>query len=221
MGGIENFEKIFIHSVIPFCNPGGPSPEEEGGIGRDGAILRPWLPSFRCLVKIPMQSSVHLSSSHSNLQLWNPLPPINKVSLPPMEYRDLHPNLTPSMGHLRSNQPDGSSYPLDMFLPIKRRQHQVPYSKRKIVSQLSTKQIYPVTHKVLHGKMKEKLIGELGNPSLAHPSLVMKLQNLFDSILPIRYHHITNSSSLQKAPIVRSSRVSSHAGPDTGRDEPI
>ena len=139
MGGIETSEKIFIHSVIPFCDPGGSFPQKDGRIGTDGTALQPWLPSFRCLVQIPMQSSVHLTSSNGSLQLWNPLPPINKVSPPPMKHRDLQTNLMPSMSHLRSNQSDGSPYPLDVFLPIKRRQHQIPYPERQIVGQLSTK----------------------------------------------------------------------------------
>ena len=138
----------------------------------------------------PMLIYANLSTFHSTIQLWNSLPPINKVSPPPVQHRDLQPNLMASMGHLRSNQPNGSPDALNMFLPIKRRQHQVPDPKRKIVGQLGTKQIHPVTHKPLHRKMKEKLVGKLRNPSLAHPSLIMKFQNLLDSILAVCYDDI-------------------------------
>src|SRR5512147_995062 len=123
MGSLETLEKIFIRSVIPFGSPGNPSVKEEAGIGHDGRTPRPCCLSLRCLVQKQMRSSVHLSCSKGTLQLWNPLPPINKIPPPPMKHRDSQPNLMTSMSHLRGNQPDGPPNPLDMLLPIKRRQH--------------------------------------------------------------------------------------------------
>src|SRR5271157_1770804 len=181
---------LYFHSVALFCNPGDAFQAEARRSGSGVRILGPWSCISRNAAPFQILSVVQLSTSWDSSQLRNPLPPINKVSPPAMKHRDLHPNLMSSMSHLRSNQSDRSSDPLDVFLPIKRRQYQIPYPERQIVCQLSTKQVDPIAHESFHGKMKEKLIRKLGNPSLTHPSLVMKLQNLLNVFLPVRHDHI-------------------------------
>ena len=188
MGGVRAIDRA---CNIHFCDPRSVSSTAPGVGDHNGRTPRPWLqpsddvPSYRILRILPS------SNPRDSSQLRNPLPPVNKISPPPMKHRDSHPHLMSSMGHLRSNQPDSSSNPLDVLLPIKRWQHQVPNPERQVVGQLSTKQIDPVAHKPFHGKMEEKLIRKLGNPSLAHPPLIMKLQNLLNlSLLPVRDNHV-------------------------------
>lgn len=143
-----------------------------------------------------------LSRSRRPLKNRNPQPPINEVSPPAMKDRDLQPNLMSPMSHLGGNPPNGPTNPLDVFLSIKRRQHQIPYPERQIVAQLSTKQIHPVGYKVPHRQMRQKLPAKLSNPSLRHPLLIMKLQKRFDLILPIGHHHIVRiTQDIKKCPL--------------------
>jgi hypothetical protein len=107
-----------------------------------------------------------------------------------MKHRDPQLNLMSSMGHLRCDQPNSPSDPFNVLLPTKGWQYQVPYPERQVIAQLGTQKIHPVAHESLQRKMKQKLIRELGNPPLRHPSLVVKLQNLFDFTLTICHHYI-------------------------------
>ena len=163
----------YFHSGVPFGSPESAIWVGALRSGHDVPTLRPWSSPDDDVPRFEIAREVALSSPCSSFQLRNPLPPINEISPPPMKHRDPQANLMPPVGHLRSNQPNGSPNPFDVFLPIKWRQDQVPNPERQIVGQLGTKQIDPVAHKSFHGKMKEKLIRKLGNPSLAHPSLVM------------------------------------------------
>ena len=187
------------HSVEHFCTVREASSTKSAGLGRDARTLRPSLQVSRDAVTFQMLIDAKLPNFHSSFQLRNLLPPVDEVSPPPVKDGDLQPNLVSSMGHLRRNQPDGAPDTLDVFLSIKRRQDQVPNPERQVVGQLSTEQIHPITHEAFHGKMKEKLIRKLGNPSLAHPSLVMKLQNLLNLLRPVRYDNIVRKLITSKS----------------------
>ena len=130
MGGILISESSFnFHTMTFSWTPRWGSPEGERELGHNAGTAPPWLRSSYCAALLQKGNAIHLSGSDSPLEPWDPLPPIYKVSPPPMKHRDSEANLMPSMGHLRSNQSDGSPYPLDVFLSIKRRQHQIPTFK--------------------------------------------------------------------------------------------
>ena len=119
MGGIETSKKIFVHSVIPSFKPGSSFHKEEGRLGvikqhvglRAAFSLHGTDPDAKLYPPIQIQwqpSTLESSATH-------------KQSLATIvKHRDLRPNLMASMGHLRSNQPNGSPIRLIMFLWTRR-----------------------------------------------------------------------------------------------------
>ena len=130
-----------FHSMVPFCSPGGAIRMEARRSSPDVRTPRPRPLTYHCMPLLPIARHVELSSPCNSSQLRNPLPPIDEISPPSVKHRDLQMDLMPAVGHLGRNQPDRSPNPLDVLLPIKRRQHQVPDPERQIVGQLGAKQI--------------------------------------------------------------------------------
>ena len=112
------------------------------------------------------QESLHSSSTpESQVQSANPLPSVGEIPQPTMEDRYFQSDLVTTLGHLGRYQTHTSADPLDVLLPIKRRQHQIPQPIRQIVGQLSAQQINPIRHKPTQGKVTQKFPAELTNPS--------------------------------------------------------
>ena len=118
------------------------------------------------------------------------LPRLHKIS-PPMVHQGYPQTDLPSPGYdFARYQSNGSPYPLDMLFSVAFRQYQIPYPQRKVVSQLGTKQVYPVSHKLPQWQMTQKLIGKLPNPLLTPPSAGMCLHQGFYFAFLIGYHYI-------------------------------
>src|SRR5208337_1220837 len=130
----------------------------------------------------------------SSSQRPDALPRIYKVSPPPMQNRYLQPNLVTPVHHLRRHQSYTPPNPLDMLLPVKRRQHQIPQPIRQIVSQLRTQEIHPVGHKASQGQMAQKLIRKLTNPPLHRPPSIMRLHQQLSLAGTIGHHYIIRIS---------------------------
>jgi len=145
-----------VHSLASFCDARSSSPAAAGAGAHNGGTPRPWLQASGDTAPSLMPSVLPLSNSWGSSQLRDPLPSIHKVSPPPVKHRDFYPKLTPLIGHLRCNQPDGPPNPFDVLLSIKGWQHQVPDPKRQVVGQLSTKQINPVRHPPQSGWLDER-----------------------------------------------------------------
>ncbi len=111
------------------------------------------------------------TTPESRTQSWNLLPSIHKISQPTMRNRYLQSNLTASFHHLCCYQTHTSTDSLDVLLPIKRRQYQIPQPIRQIVGQLGAQHIHPIRHKPTQGQMTHKFITKLTNPSLRRPPL--------------------------------------------------
>ena len=116
------------------------------------------------------RDSLHSSTTpESRTQSGNPLPSIHKITQPTMADRYLQSDLMTAFGHFSRYQTNTSTDPLDVFLPIKRRQYQVPHPIGHIVGQLRAQHINPIRHKPAQGKMTHKFIAELTNPSFRGP----------------------------------------------------
>src|SRR5208337_3491943 len=112
------------------------------------------------------QDSLHRSTTaESRTQSGNLLPSVNKITQPTMGDRYLQSNLVTDFDHRGRYQTHTSADPLDVPLPIKRRQHQIPQPIRQIVGQLSAQQINPIRHKPTQGKVTQKFHAELTNVS--------------------------------------------------------
>ena len=131
-----------------------------------------------------------LTTPNNHRQGRNPSPGIYKILPPAMQNRDLQTNLMPALGHLRRHQPHTPPDPLNMLLPIKRRQHQIPQPIRQIVCQLRTQHVHPVGHKIPHRQMAQKLVSELPNPSLRRPLPIMEFQKALDLSFSVRHNDI-------------------------------
>jgi len=137
------------------------------------------------------QDSLDRSTTpESRTQSGNLLPSIRKITQPTMRDRYLQPNLVTAFGHFSRYQTNTSTDPLDVLLPIKRRQYQVSQPIRHIVGQLRAQHINPIRHKPAQGKMIHKFITKLTNPSFRRPSLIMNLHQLLDFSLPVGHDSI-------------------------------
>lgn len=113
-----------------------------------------------------------------------------KIFPPTMKRRYFQFYLTPSTEHLAGYKPYTSTYSLHMSFPIRLGQNQIPYPERKVIRQLCTQKIYPVRHKLSHGKMAEKFIGILTNPFFTLCSFCVNIHQFFHLALTVRYYHI-------------------------------
>src|SRR5208337_4231424 len=122
------------------------------------------------------QNSLPSSSTpKSQLQSVNALPSISKIPQPAVEDRYFQSDLVTALGHLGRYQTHTSADPLDVLLPIRRRQHQIPQPIRQIVGQLGAQQIHPIRRKPTQGKVTQKFRAELTDPSFCRSSFVMHL----------------------------------------------
>src|SRR5208337_334943 len=137
------------------------------------------------------QNSLPSSSTpKSQLQSVNALPSISKIPQPAVEDRYFQSDLVTALGHLGRYQTHTSADPLDVLLPIKRRQHQIPQPIRQIVGQLSAQQINPIRHKPTQGKVTQKFRAELTNASFCRSPLIMHLHQLLHLTRPIGHYGI-------------------------------
>ena len=117
------------------------------------------------------------------------LPRLHKISPPMVQQGDPQTDLSSPGYYFARYQPNGSPYPLNMLFSVTFWQYQIPYPQRKIIRQLGTKQVYPVSHKLLKRQMTQKLIGKLPNPLLTPPSAGMGLHQGFYLAFLIGYHY--------------------------------
>jgi hypothetical protein len=103
-----------------------------------------------------------LATPTNHPQSGNPFPGIHKISPPPMQNRNLQTNLMPPMGHLRRHQTHTPPNSLNVLLPIKRRQHQIPQPIRQIIRQLRTQHVNPIGHKIQLCNVLEKDVPKSG-----------------------------------------------------------